>query len=548
MNTAAQLPQPSPPAVKAPPRAYTPAEVVFAWGTLLYGYLLCRVFPVVDARLGGCLLVLALYLGTAVFFAVKKIRLRFLPSIVALLAMAMSLSLQFCANELIAWLGYVFALVSHPYVVYAMQGNAVRNGFSGMIAADYINALLIYPMHSLIALKEALLSDEEAKRGTRVMLRVLLGILIAVIPTAIVASLLSYDAGFTAILKELFDFNFADIFSHIFSLLFGILIGMYVFSLYVSSADGIRGVAMNEAACHKLAGELRRVSSVTVLVASLPLPFLYVVFFISQWQYYLSAFTGVLPEELSYAQYAREGFFQLLWVAVINLGMLIGISLLLKRKTGQPPLLLKIISAIYSLFTLILISTALSKMVLYIDAYGLTRKRVYASCVMLLLAVTFLLILVRQFVDKTPIVAISLVAAILMFGLLSLGNVDAQIARYNVDRYLDGTLSGVDIYALDALGDAAIPALCHMAEILDERQGSDICHVPDDGNLSDIYYDYEANCTTTYYRLRYTLAKSAEQLRERAENDDRTAIEKFFAFHLPAYRAEQALREIGLME
>ncbi len=547
MNTA-QFPQTPPPAAKKPIRAYTLPEIVFAWGALLYGYLFCRVFPVLDARLGGCLLILVLYIGTAVFFRVKGVHPRPLPCLIAVLSLTLTLSLQLCANELIAWLAYVFALVSYGYFIYAMQGNAIRRGLTALIVADYFNALLIYPLHSLAALKEALCSGKKAKKGGMIFAKILLGALIAVIPTAIVSSLLSYDAGFTAILKDIFAFDFAEIFSHLFSLLFGILIGMYVFSLYVSSADRINESALNETRCQMLAGAMRRVGGVTIAVASLPLPFLYVVFFISQWQYYLSAFTGVLPEELSYAQYAREGFFQLLWVAIINLGMLIGISLTLKRKTQRPPLLLKIISVVYSLFTLILISTAISKMVLYIRAYGLTQKRVYATCVMLLLAVVFVLIIVRQFFGRTPVAAVTLAAAMLMFALLSFGNMDTLIARYNIDRYLDGTLSDVDIYALDLLGDAAVPELCRMALILDQRQGSDICHAPDDDDLSDIYYDYEENRTTTYYRLRYTLAKSAEQFRKAAEQDDRNAIEKFFAFQLPAYRAESSLREIGLLE
>ena len=549
MNEPTSLPSSSP--ILPPPqkRNYALHEMVFAWGMLLYGYLFCRVFPVVDARLGGFLLMLALYVSTIIFFCIKGIKPRPLPIVIAAVALLLSLSLQLCANEMFAWLGYIFALISYPYILCAMQGCAIRYHLTGLIVADYFNALLIYPIHSLAALKDALFSGEKAKKSGGTVLKILLGILIAIIPTVIISSLLSYDEGFSALLKSIFDFDFKNILSHLFSLLFGILIGMYLFSIYVSSAEHISENALDEKRCTDLVGAFRRINGVTVLVASLPPLFLYVVFFISQWQYYLSAFGGVLPEELpSYAQYAREGFFQLLWVVVINLCILIGGSLLLQRKTQHPPLLLRVISVIYALFTLVLISTALSKMLLYIRVYGLTQKRVYASCIMLLLAVVFLLLLVRQFVIKTPVVALSMVAAILMFSLLSFGNADTMIARYNIDCYLNGSLTGVDIYALDQMGDAAVPELCRMAKILDERQGSDISYIPDDSNLGELYYDYQANCTTMYYRLRYTLAKTAEQFRESDASNSRTAIEKFFAFHLPAYRAEQALREIGMLK
>ena len=532
-----------------PPRTYTLLEIVFAWLCLLEGYLFCRVFPVLSSPFGGFLLILLLYLGTTMVFVIKKIKLRPLPTAAAALALVLSLSLVLCANGLIAWLAYVFALITYGYYIYAALGNTVTPHFSGLILADYWNALCVYPFHSLTSMGQALFSGRTAKKSGKFLLKILLGVLIAVIPTAVVCSLLSYDRTFTALLNDILDLDFSDIFSHLFSLLVGIVIGMYIFGLYVSAADQRAEGALTPTALSNTAKGLRSVSAVTVLVASLPLLFLYVVFFISQWQYYISGFTGKLPAELSYAQYAREGFFQLCWVAVINLALLLGISLFFKRKSETPPLLLKILSLIYALFTLVLISTAISKMALYIKTYGLTQKRVYASCIMLLLAVIFLTVIVKQFAPKTPVVAISLLAALGMLVSLSYGNLDTQIARYNIDRYLDGTLDDVDLFAMQELGEAAIPELCRMAQILDARQGSDICHDPDaESKLSEIYYDYDANCTTTYYRLRYTLATAAAESTERAAEDDRSVIEKIFAFHLPTYRAERSLQEIGLIE
>lgn len=49
-----------------------------------------------------------------------------------------------------------------------------------------------------------------------------------------------------------------------------------------------------------------------------------------------------------------------------------------------------------SIFTLILIATAISKMVMYISVYGLTQLRFYTTWFMLLLAVIFVMIIVKQ--------------------------------------------------------------------------------------------------------------------------------------------------------
>ena len=66
-----------------------------------------------------------------------------------------------------------------------------------------------------------------------------------------------------------------------------------------------------------------------------PILAVYVIFFISQWSYYVSAFTNVLPADLTYAAYAREGFFQLCGVSALNAAMLLLFNLLI-RKNGNP--------------------------------------------------------------------------------------------------------------------------------------------------------------------------------------------------------------------
>jgi hypothetical protein len=44
-----------------------------------------------------------------------------------------------------------------------------------------------------------------------------------------------------------------------------------------------------------------------------------------------------------------------------------------------------------------------------------------------------------------------------MFMVLSYGNVDGRIAKYNIERYEAGTLSTLDIAAFYELSDAAVP-------------------------------------------------------------------------------------------
>ena len=65
--------------------------------------------------------------------------------------------------------------------------------------------------------------------------------------------------------------------------------------------------------------------------------------------------------------------------------------------------------------------------------------------------------------------AASLVVTVVMFAGLSLSNVDGFIAKYNVDRYVAGTLETVDVDAMRDLGLTAVPQMVRLAELLDEQ-------------------------------------------------------------------------------
>ena len=120
----------------------------------------------------------------------------------------------------------------------------------------------------------------------------------------------------------------------------------------------------------------------------------YLFFFVSQWDYYLSAFTGKLPEGVvNYAEYARSGFFELCTVSAINLVIITAIALFMKRSGNGEKIFLRIVSALFSVMTLVLIGTALAKMYLYIDRFGLTVKRLLSSWLMIVIALIFVFVI-----------------------------------------------------------------------------------------------------------------------------------------------------------
>ncbi len=450
-----------------PKRQFNAIEAVYAWLCLLSGYLFCRAVPVTETPIGGLAFILFLYVLTFIVLIIKKCPFKVTPIIFALSGILISFSLLITGNGFLHFFSYVYAIVVYCYFVYSSLGNALERGFSNYILMDFFKATFIVPFYAIGHVFRAMFSGK-IRKGGKFIGKLLLGLAVAVIPTAIVIALLSYDSGFSKLLNDMFDWDF-NIMSHLGSVILGVPVGMYMFGLFVASTDQSCKNVITKERCNQVAINMHKVPVITAFAAVVPLLFVYVVFFISQWDYYMSAFTGILPEDFTYADYAREGFFQLCAVAFINFIIILCVVLFVRRKEGKKSFFLSLLSIVFALFTLVLIGTAMSKLVMYIQYYGLTHKRIYAAWFMIVLAVIFIMIILYQFVSKMKVTAICTSLVIVLFAGLTLGNIDGKIAEYNVNNYIDGKLSSVDIYELYDLGDAAIPAIVELTQYWYEK-------------------------------------------------------------------------------
>lgn len=333
-----------------------------------------------------------------------------------------------------------------------------------------LNAVALLPFASLTTNLVVFTPQKNGKRSRVLPILgwCLVGLVGAVIPTVIVAALLSYDEQFTKLLDKIFTFSSDNIFEHVGDVILACLLGVLLFAVLFGNLAATKTTKTEEDEETTVApsSPLQVLPKPLLAAFVTPVLLLYVLFFVSQWDYYVSAFTHILPAGLTYAQYAREGFFQLCIVSVFNAMLLIALQAFMRRTPGEKGILRRIYAGIISLFTLILIATALSKLILYINAYGMTRSRVLAAWMMLLLAVVFILSLIHVFCKKFPIAIAILITCVLFALILFLPNIDGMIANYNVNAYLSGDLSGVDVEALCDLDYAAVPALSRLEEHL----------------------------------------------------------------------------------
>lgn len=452
---------------------YSKTDSVFAWLSLIFAFFFCHTIPIWQNPLGGFLLIFALFIVGFVILAMKKAKFTAGSILSSISALLLCFAFLLSESPFLLFLSYSYCLGSFCFLIYATLGNRVEKGFSNYIYIDYIKILFILPFWSYISIFSAF-SSKSTHKSSRFVLRILIGIAIAVIPTLLVFGFLSYDDGFMNILDDIFSFKPDNIAQWIMSIFFTLPLAMYGYGLYTSSRKGILQDKITAEKCDNIQKKVRILPQITAVVATFPIIFLYVIFFISQWKYFVSGFTGVLPENFSYAEYARQGFFELCAVSVINLLCITAIAVFIGRGRKNKAVVLKLLTIVFCLCTLILISTAIAKLVMYIQYYGLTQKRIYAMWMMAVIALVFLVIALGQFIPRIRIVAMSYTIFIAMFIPLALCNINAITAQYNTERYLAGTLEEMDTELMEELGDSAIPSLVKLVNTIDPEENPEL--------------------------------------------------------------------------
>jgi hypothetical protein len=171
---------------------------------------------------------------------------------------------------------------------------------------------------------------------------------------------------------------------------------------------------------------------------------------------------------LSYAEYARQGFFQLTWAAALVLPMLLFLDWAHQRDTGGKERQFRWVSLLLlGLLCLVLVS-AMQRMRIYQVSYGLTELRVYTVAFMLWLAPVVIwfgaTILTGRRERFVPGVLILAASGIL---LLHLVNPDRLIARTNLERSFRGL--PFDAGHAATLSDDAAPVLLAALDRVDHE-------------------------------------------------------------------------------
>lgn len=154
--------------------------------------------------------------------------------------------------------------------------------------------------------------------------------------------------------------------------------------------------------------------------------FTYLLFIAFQAKYLFSACLGILPESFTYAEYARQGFFELCGITAFNVLLLLFMNVFTRTITRENKVL-SVINIVFSAVTILLLITAMSKMGMYIAAYGFTIKRIQASVFMIWLFLVLSMIICHQ-KKKIPLVRWAVLSGAFLFALLCVLPLDAMLS------------------------------------------------------------------------------------------------------------------------
>jgi hypothetical protein len=164
---------------------------------------------------------------------------------------------------------------------------------------------------------------------------------------------------------------------------------------------------------------------------------------------------------LTYAEYARHGFFELVVVAVLVLPLLLGVDAVL-RGTERQLRTVRALSACLIVLVGVVMASALERLWLYQQQLGLTELRIYATGVVLWLAAVFVWLGVTVLRGRRRLFATGAIAAGFAATLcINVVNPDALIARTNLSR------PSADVTYLGTLSDDAVPTLLARLPSLD---------------------------------------------------------------------------------
>jgi Domain of unknown function (DUF4173) len=171
------------------------------------------------------------------------------------------------------------------------------------------------------------------------------------------------------------------------------------------------------------------VIAITVLVL---INIVYLLFTVVQFKYF---FSGTLQGDFTYAEYARKGFFELLFVSLINLSITVTVLSYVGQGTSVTKRLIQILLTFLILESFIMLGSAFLRLSLYEEAYGFSFIRVLSHSFMIFLGVILIYTLIKIWIEKLSLFHFYFITALIYYTSINMINLDRIVVKENIARY-----------------------------------------------------------------------------------------------------------------
>jgi len=279
---------------------------------------------------------------------------------------------------------------------------------------------------------------ERQKSHTQTIKRVIHGMLIS-IPCLIflVAILSSADVIFSNVFFDFFNqIVSVGSFSTLVRIILGMIVGLYLFGMFYYVNDERRKDVDVRNIKH------RRGDLIILNILFISTLMVYTVFVIIQFRY-LFAGAGNLPYGLTFESYARNGFFELMFLSAINLAFILISVWITRQQFGLGAKITKASCLYMCVVTAVLLTSSFYRMWLHGSDDGLTRMRFLVFGFLIFKAIGLIATFFYVVKPNFNILAVYCVIALVYYMGLNLVPMDAIVARSQINRYFTTGRSGI---------------------------------------------------------------------------------------------------------
>ena len=430
--------------------------------------------------LGGVSLLLGLAYMVLFYLQLQQIGLNYPLAIILLVVCGLGLARLFARpieRSLYVFMGFAvffsvmvfvrespllsfFNIIGSALLLLMVMSALVGKKISTFLAWDYVKVVFL-PLRFIIPFFETLAEIASLRKVVgehSISKEVIRGSLMAVIAIGVFSALFaSADPVFNQILSHVFNFEVnAD------------LMRRFVFTAFVTAFFiGAFGYLFRKvhAPFAPPVSVTRSLGAIEIMILFGAINVLFFVFIVLQLTHLFGGVSNLVEQGLTYAEYARKGFFELVVVAVLSY-LIISVAEKQIVKEGESHLRsFKILSGALVLEVVLILVSAFMRLSLYEDAYGFSIIRLYSHALMIWIGVVLVLLSRHIWTNSGREVFAfrAFCSVILLLFTMNIINPDAFIAKKNLERYdKSGQIDAV------YLGELSSDALPYTIRLLDD--------------------------------------------------------------------------------